>query len=88
MNDNNIESFVNFTENTNAIFSNIIQIINSQQNTYNRIFNNRRYNDGNVYTRGYSRENNVNTNLSRNSITTNFIKKLIFEKWFTSKYRK
>merc|ERR1711966_146911 len=80
MNDNNIESFVNFTENTNAIFSNIIQVINSQQNTYNTIFNNsynRRYNDRNVYTRGYTRENNVNTNLSRNMLQQTLLRNLI-----------
>merc|ERR1711966_348275 len=80
MNDNNIESFVNFTENTNAIFSNIIQVINSQQNTYNTIFNNsynRRYNDRNVYTRGYTRENNVNTNLSRNILQQTLLRNLI-----------
>lgn len=81
MNDNNIESFVNFTENTNTIFSNIIQVINSQQNTYNTIFNNsynRRYNDRNVYTRGYSRDNNVNTNLSRNILQQTLLRNLIF----------
>ena len=80
MNDNNIESFINFTENTNTIFSNILQIINSQQNTYNTIFNNsynRRYNDRNVYTRGYSRENNVNTNLSRNILQQTLLRNLI-----------
>jgi len=80
MNDNNIESFVNFTENTNTIFSNIIQVINSQQNTYNTIFNNSyntRYNDRNVYTRGYPRENNVNTNLSRNILQQTLLRNLI-----------
>lgn len=80
MNDNNIESFINFTENTNTIFSNIIQVINSQQNTYNTIFNNsynRRYNDRNVYTRGYSRENNVNSNLSRNILQQTLLRNLI-----------
>jgi len=74
MNDNNIESFINFTENTNTIFSNILEIINSQQNTYNTIFNNsynRRYNDRNVYTRSYSRENNVNTIILRSASLAN-----------------
>ena len=80
MNDNNIESFINFTENTNAIFSNIIQILNSQQNTYDTIVYNsyhRRYNDRNVYTRNYSRENNVNTNLSRNILQQTLLRNLI-----------
>ena len=80
MNNNNIESFINFTENTNAIFSNIIQIVNSQQNTYDTIvYNsyNRRYNDRNVFTRSYSRENNVNTNIYRNILQQTLLRNLI-----------
>lgn len=76
MDDINIQRFISFTENTNSIFSNIVRIINSQQGTYNTILNNN-YNR-NLYREGYTRNNNIDPNLSQNILQQSILRNLFF----------
>lgn len=66
MNTRYVESFINFSENTNNIFSTILSILNSQQQTYNNLLN-----------RNNDRNSNISSNISRNILQQTLLRNLL-----------